>query len=101
MQIFVILLMVLVLFYVVAFLFQFPFMLLVIAAVKAQQGLSFLTLLVMNIATFLSEVLVGPVATIALSLMYYNLRVRKEAFDIQHQMATLGTNPALGTSTAV
>ena len=35
-----------------------------------------------------------PIGTIAFSLMYYNLRVRKEAFDIQHLVASLGTNPA-------
>ena len=101
MQIFVILLMVVVLFYVVAMVFQFPFVFLLMTAAKAQQGLSFLTLLAINVANFLSEVLVWPVATIALALMYYNLRVRKEAFDIQHQMATLNTNPTLGTPSAV
>jgi hypothetical protein len=41
---------------------------------------------------FVSQVLVGPIGTIAFSLMYYNLRVRKEAFDIQHLMASLGTS---------
>jgi hypothetical protein len=25
--------------------------------------------------------------------MYYNLRVRKEAFDIQHLMASMSANP--------
>jgi hypothetical protein len=37
-------------------------------------------------------VLVGPIGTIAFSLMYYNLRVRKEAFDIQHLMASMTSN---------
>jgi hypothetical protein len=100
-EIFVIFLLVVFLFYVVAFLFQFPFIFVVAAAMKAQQGLSFATILIMSVANFLSEVLIWPVATIALSLMYYNLRVRKEAFDIQHQMTTLGANPTLGTPSAV
>jgi len=55
----------------------------------------------MSLASFVSGVLVGPIATIALSLMYYNLRVRKEAFDIQHQLSTMSANPTLGTPSAV
>ena len=49
------------------------------------------------LAGFLSQVLVGPVGTISASLMYYNLRVRKEGFDIQHLLTTLTTAPAQGT----
>jgi uncharacterized membrane protein len=41
------------------------------------------------IATFVSECLVGPLATIAFSLVYYDERVRKEAFDLQLMMTTL------------
>jgi hypothetical protein len=33
--------------------------------------------------------MVGPVLTIALSLVYYDERVRKEAFDVQHLLAQL------------
>ncbi len=43
-----------------------------------------------NWLTFIPGVLVGPIGTIAFSLMYYNLRVRKEAFDLQHLMVALG-----------
>jgi hypothetical protein len=42
-----------------------------------------------HIGRFLTEVLIGPLGTIAFSLMYYNLRVRKEAFDLQHLMTSL------------
>lgn len=41
------------------------------------------------VAKFVSESLVGPLATIALSLVYYDERVRKEAFDLQLMMMTL------------
>ena len=41
------------------------------------------------VATFASECLVGPLATIAFSLVYYDERVRKEAFDLQLMMTTL------------
>ena len=37
---------------------------------------------------FLTEVLLTPLMTIAFSLMYYDERVRKEAFDIQLMMAS-------------
>ncbi len=40
-------------------------------------------------ATFTSQCLVGPLATIAFSLVYYDERVRKEAFDLQLMMTTL------------
>jgi hypothetical protein len=41
------------------------------------------------VATFISQCLVGPLATIAFSLLYYDARVRKEAFDLQLMMTTL------------
>jgi len=41
------------------------------------------------VATFVSECLVGPLGTIAFSLLYYDERVRKEAFDLQLMMTTL------------
>ena len=41
------------------------------------------------LATFVSQCLVAPLATIAFSLIYYDERVRKEAFDLQLMMTTL------------
>jgi len=41
------------------------------------------------VGQFLTQCMVGPMLTIALSLMYYDQRVRKEAFDLQHMMAQL------------
>lgn len=51
------------------------------------------------VATFVSQCLVGPLATIALSLVYYDQRVRKEAFDLQLMMTTLDA-PAIPGSPA-
>jgi hypothetical protein len=42
-----------------------------------------------NVANFISQCLVGPLATIAFALVYYDERVRKEAFDLQLMMTTL------------
>jgi ABC-type multidrug transport system fused ATPase/permease subunit len=46
------------------------------------------------VASFFAQCLVGPLATIAFSLVYYDERVRKEAFDLQLMMTTIDA-PAL------
>ena len=48
------------------------------------------------LGSFLSQCLAGPLMTIGFSLLYYDERVRKEAFDLQHMMANL--DDAAGTS---
>jgi hypothetical protein len=48
---------------------------------------------------FVSTSLVGALATIAFSVVYYDQRVRKEAFDLQFMMTTLDA-PALPSPTA-
>jgi len=45
------------------------------------------------IADFLGSALAGPIATIALALVYYDQRVRKEAFDLQLMMQAVGQQP--------
>jgi hypothetical protein len=100
-QIFLIFLLVAVLSYVGILIFQAPFMYLQADALKAHQTLSLGMVILQHLSAFLSEVLVGPIGTIAFSLMYYNLRVRKEAFDVQHLMASLGSQPAPGAPSAI
>ena len=50
--------------------------------------------------TTVGGVLFGPITAIALTLVYYDQRVRKEAFDIEHMMAMMSApeNLASGTS---
>lgn len=43
------------------------------------------------VASYIAVSLVGAVGTIAFSLVYYDERVRKEAFDLQLMMATIDT----------
>jgi hypothetical protein len=100
-QIFLIFLLVLFLSYVGILIFQAPFLYLQTDALKSHQTLSFGMVILQNLSTFLSQVLVGPIGTIAFSLMYYNLRVRKEAFDVQHLMASLGSLPPPGAPSAI
>jgi len=52
--------------------------------------------LVSVFGSFITNCLVGPLLTIALSLVYYDERVRKEAFDLQLMMATMNA-PQSGT----
>jgi hypothetical protein len=43
---------------------------------------------------FVTQSLVGPIATIAITLVYYDERVRKEAFDLEHMMRQIdGATP--------
>jgi uncharacterized membrane protein YciS (DUF1049 family) len=48
------------------------------------------------VAVFFSVCLVGPLATIAFSLVYFDERVRKEAFDLQLMMTTLDARALQG-----
>jgi hypothetical protein len=65
-------------------------------------GVPLWTQIAIPVGSFLSQCLAGPLMTIGLSLLYYDQRVRKEAFDLQHMMSTLdgqtleGTVPVVG-----
>jgi hypothetical protein len=100
-QIFLIYLLLWVVGLVIGFVLEFPFSLFGIHAARAHETLSFGTIVLQNLASFVAQVLAAPIGTIAFSLMYYNLRVRKEAFDVQHLMASLGTPTAPGASPAI
>jgi hypothetical protein len=100
-SVFVIILMVWAITAVVTMIFVIPLMFFVVNAARTHRALPFGVLFLQHLGTFISQVLVAPVATIAFSLMYYNLRVRKEAFDIQHLMASLSTNQAPSAPSAV
>jgi len=55
---------------------------------------------VSGLAGFIVGCVVGPLLTIALSIAYYDERVRKEAFDMQFMMATIdhSATPAAASS---
>ena len=88
MQIFLIGLLIWVIGVAVAVLFQSPFLFLL--AMQKNGVLPMGIQIINHLCTFIAQVLVGPIGTIAFALMYYNLRVRKEAFDLQHLMTSLG-----------
>jgi membrane-anchored glycerophosphoryl diester phosphodiesterase (GDPDase) len=69
-------------------LLAFPFQMAIIL-VKGNPSLILVFMGLAQVGTFIANVLVVPVITIASSILYYDLRVRKEAFDLQMMMAPL------------
>jgi hypothetical protein len=57
-------------------------------------------LVLIYVAGFISGVLTGPLATIGIALVYYDERVRKEAFDLQLMMSSLDPPAAPAFTTA-
>jgi hypothetical protein len=89
-RIFLILLLVLVFRTVVWLLFQVP--VLVFAALAVSQRPAILPAWISIyslVASFCSLSLAMPISTIAIALIYYDLRVRKEGFDLQFMMSSL------------
>jgi hypothetical protein len=101
-RIFIIYLLLIVLVMVVAFVFQMP---LGIAAAIFGRGnparMVAMITVVSSIGTFISTSLVGPLATIALTLIYYDQRVRKEGFDLQLMMSRLQPNSQAAAATSI
>jgi hypothetical protein len=86
-----------VLLYVTAFLFMMPFGVVVALSAK-DPGMLRLSMALLQVGNFLAGILVGPFLLIATSIFYYDLRVRKEAFDLQLMMNPSGNVPS-GNST--
>jgi len=64
-------------------LFQFPFTFMAQLVSQDPTGSSRLWASLSQVGEFLATVLVTPYLTIATAVFYYDLRVRKEAFDLQ------------------
>jgi hypothetical protein len=94
---FVIYLLYFALLYAAMFLFMVPFGVLLAFSAK-DPGLMPWAMGLMQVGNFLGGVLVGPFVLIATSVFYYDLRVRKEAFDLQMMLNPAG-NPASGSAT--
>jgi len=90
---FVIFLLYIILLYAAIFLFMFPFS--VVAGIMAIKDPSTARtwLAISQIGNFVAATLVTPFLTIATAVFYYDLRVRKEAFDLQFMMNPTGTAP--------
>jgi hypothetical protein len=93
-RIFVIYLLMFVLAWVVGVIFQIPLGV-VVGVMRRGNVAGMLPVIqaVSAVGTFISTSLVGPLATIAITLIYYDQRVRKEGFDLQLMMANLQGSP--------
>lgn len=79
--------------YALMFLFAIPFGVAVVMSARNPEMLRF-SLTLLQVGNFCAGVLVGPFILIATSVFYYDLRVRKEAFDLQMMMNSAPSNPA-------
>jgi hypothetical protein len=79
-----------------AMLFGSPFTAAMVFA-KNDPGMMRLWVAMTSVGNYVANVLVTPILTIASSIFYYDLRVRKEAFDLQLMLKPLsGAAPAVG-----
>lgn len=86
---FVIYVLYLVLLYAASSLLSWPF-LFAIANAQKDPGMLRVWVSLTQVGAFIAETLVSPVLTIAAAVYYYDLRVRKEAFDLQFMMNPTG-----------
>ncbi|MGB2623092.1 MAG: hypothetical protein WA857_05795 [Candidatus Acidiferrum sp.] len=75
--------------YAATMLFSFPFLVGVGLSVRNPEAMRMWVEL-SHVGQFIAGVLVGPFLTIATAVFYYDLRVRKEAFDLQLMMNPTG-----------
>jgi hypothetical protein len=73
-------------------LLQLPFGILIAVNAKQPQLVT-IWLVLMQTGSFIGSVLITPVSTIGFALFYYDLRVRKEAFDLQMMLQAIGGAP--------
>jgi hypothetical protein len=78
--------------YGVGIMIQIPIFMLM--AVSAKQSRLMLVWMVLGqVGNLIGGILIAPVHTIGFALFYYDLRVRKEAFDLQMMMQAIGADP--------
>ena len=87
--------------YILSLVFSLPAIILAVAGAAGRTGMLALSItLWQHLAGFLAGTIAGPIATIALALLYYDERVRKEAFDLQLMMETVGQQTSQAAAAA-
>jgi hypothetical protein len=89
---FVIILLTVALSYAALLLFQLPFGALMALSAK-NTTMAMVWMGFMQAGNFIGGILVAPISTIGFAVFYYDLRVRKEAFDLQMMMKAIGSDP--------
>jgi hypothetical protein len=95
-RVFLIYVLIIVLVYIVSLLVQGPLMVaLTILSGPLRPGrLPVVARVAIPVAGFVTQSVLSPIMTIALSLVYYDERVRKEAFDLEHMMQQMDRTAA-------
>lgn len=81
-----------------AALFTWPFTIIMLLVARKDPSQMIFWMQATQVGTFVADVLVTPILTIASAILYYDLRVRKEAFDIQLMMNPTGGAVPLSNS---
>ncbi len=92
-HIFLTLLVAVVIAYVGVMVFQMPFMIAMFLAMARGHWQSWLAF-ASSISGAVGSSLTGPIFMIAIVLLYYDARIRKEGFDLQYMMSTLDNPPS-------
>jgi MFS family permease len=98
-RVFIVYLIFLVITYMVLMVWQIPIIAIMAAAARTSKVVPQNMLwaqIALPIGTFISQCLVAPLMTIGFSLLYYDLRIRKEAFDLQLMMSSLDSDTTSG-----
>jgi MFS family permease len=72
----------------------------ILATVLVLKKSFLIALVVQQLGSFIAGVLAAPIAPIAVSLVYYDQRIRKEAFDLQLMMQSIDQAAPLQTAVA-
>jgi hypothetical protein len=100
-QIFAILLLVALIVYIISLVINFPTAILTVILSLRNHGSVPISLNIVSvIASYISSCLATPISTIAISMIYYDQRVRKEGFDLQFMMSSLKSEPIATTEPA-
>jgi len=97
-RIFVLWLLVYVIRLLLGILFGFPFI--ILGLKHPGHALPLALLAVSEVAAFVTNTLIGPIYSTGLTLFYYDLRIRKEGFDIEWMMQAAGLLPQARTGLA-
>jgi heme/copper-type cytochrome/quinol oxidase subunit 1 len=87
--------------YILSLVFSLPAIILAAVSAADKTGrLAIPVTLWQYLASFFAGTIAGPIVTIALALLYYDERVRKEAFDLQLMMEAVGQQTSQAAAAA-
>lgn len=96
-RVFVVWLLFAVITWVAAIIFQIPLWIALMVVGFQQGSFPAWVMMLSRVGQALSTILANPMLTVALSLLYFDLRMRKEGFDLKLMMDQLGSAESLGT----